>query len=292
MVGQIELARLLGGALGELDDRLDHRLEAAMAEHHGAEHVVLGQLLRLGLDHQHRVAGTGDDEIELGLLHLVEQRIEHEGAVDQADAGAADRAHERHAGERQRRRRRDQRDDVGIVLEVMAEDGRDDLGLAAEAVGEERADRAVDETRGQRLLLGRPALALEEAAGDLAGGEGLLLVVHGEREEVDSRLLGMGRDHGRQHRGLTIGGEDGAVGLARDPAGFENERTARPFDLDTLDVEHGSSFHTSDGREGEPWTRRRDASSCDQEKASGDPAMAFVRAHPWPARRPHAAARC
>ena len=64
----------------------------------------------------------------------------------------------------------------------------DDLGLVAEALGEQRPDRPVDQARGQHLLLGRPAFALEEAAGDLAGGEGLLLVVHGEREEIVAGL--------------------------------------------------------------------------------------------------------
>ena len=39
---------LLRGALGELDDALDHRLEALVAEVDGAEHDVFGQLLRLG----------------------------------------------------------------------------------------------------------------------------------------------------------------------------------------------------------------------------------------------------
>jgi hypothetical protein len=60
-----EVARVLGGDFGQLDDRVDHRLEALVAEHHGAEHDVLGQFLGFRLDHQHGVAGAGDDEIEL-----------------------------------------------------------------------------------------------------------------------------------------------------------------------------------------------------------------------------------
>ncbi len=40
------------------------------------------------------------------------------------------------------------------------------------------------------LVLARTAFALEEAAGDLAGGEGLFLVVDGQREEVLARLAG------------------------------------------------------------------------------------------------------
>ena len=72
IVGHRELARLLRGLLGEPDDRLDHRLEMPVAEHHGAEHDVLGQLLGLRLHHQHRVLGAGDDEVEMALLHLVD----------------------------------------------------------------------------------------------------------------------------------------------------------------------------------------------------------------------------
>ena len=66
----------------------------------------------------------------------------------------------------------------------MRENGDDDLRVVLVAFGEERADRPVDQARDQRLALGRPALALEIAAGNAAGREGLLLVVDGEREEV------------------------------------------------------------------------------------------------------------
>ncbi len=66
LVGEVEIARLLGGAFGQPDDRLDHRLEAAVAGHDGGEHRFFGKLLGLGLDHQHGVGGAGDDEVELG----------------------------------------------------------------------------------------------------------------------------------------------------------------------------------------------------------------------------------
>ena len=97
--------------------------KCAVAEHHGAEHHLLGQLLGLGLDHQHRVRGAGDDQVELALRHLVDRRVEHVLAVDEADAGGADRAHERHARERQRGGGGDHRHDVGIVLQVVRQHG-------------------------------------------------------------------------------------------------------------------------------------------------------------------------
>ena len=88
-------------------------------------------------------------------------------------------------------------------------------------VREQRPDRPVDQPRGQRLLFGRTALALEIAAGNLAGGEGLLLVVHGQREEVDAGLRFLGGDDGGEHAGIAIGGKHGCVGLAGDAPGLE-----------------------------------------------------------------------
>ena len=215
-----ELARLLRGLLGELDDGFDHRLEMPVAEHHGAEHDLFVELLRLRLDHQHGVGGAGDDEIELALRHLVELRIEHVFVVDEADARGADRAHEGHARERQRGRGRHHRQHVGIVLQIVRQRRHDHLGFVAPAVGEQRPHRTVDQPRDQRLLLGRAAFALEIAAGNAARGVEFFLIVDGERQEVDARARLLGGDDGGEHFGLAVRGDDGAVGLARDLAGL------------------------------------------------------------------------
>ena len=146
-----------------------------MTEHHGAEHDVFVELLGFRFDHQHGVGGAGDDEVELGVGHLVERRVEHVFVVDEADAGGADRALERRAGNGQRGGRGDQRQNVRIVLHVMRQHGDDDLGLVAPAVDEQRTDRTVDQAGNQRFLFGRTAFALEVAAGNAAGCVGLLL---------------------------------------------------------------------------------------------------------------------
>ena len=155
LVGGDELARLLGGLFGEADDRLDHRLERGVARHHRLEHRLFGKLLGLRFDHQHRVGGAGDDEVERRFLHLLDRRVDLDLALDVADARRADRTHERHARQGQRGRGGDHRENVGIGLHVMAEHGDDDLRVAAEIVGEQRADRAVDQAGDQRLLFGR-----------------------------------------------------------------------------------------------------------------------------------------
>src|SRR6185436_4529822 len=100
---------------------------------------------------------------------------------------------------------------------------RDDLHFVIEAVRKQRPDRAVDEPRGQRLLLGGTALALEEAARDLARGVGLFHVVDREREPVLAELGILGADDGREHHGVVHGAYDRAVRLARDLAGLERD---------------------------------------------------------------------
>ena len=203
-----------------------------VSEHHRAEHDVFVEFLGFRFDHQHGVGGAGDHEVELGFDHFVERGVEHVFVVDEADPCRTDRALEGRAGDGQRRGGGDQSENVGIVLHVMRQHGDDDLGLVAPAVDEQGADRAIDQTGNQGFLLGRPAFALEIAAGNAASGVGLFDVVDGQRQEVDafpSRLRG---DDGGEHHGLAVSGEHGAVGLTGDLAGFKPEGTATPVDLD------------------------------------------------------------
>ena len=209
-----------------------------MAEHHRLEHGGLGELLGLRLDHQHGIRRAGDHQIQGGLLDFVDRRVELQLAIDLADAGGADRAHEGNAGERERRRGGDHGEDVGVVLEIMRQHGDDDLRVVAVAGGKQRADRPVDQAGDQRLLFRRPPLALEIAAGDAAGGEGLFLVVDGEREEILPRFRCFEADDGGEHGGLAVGGEHGAVRLAGDPAGLEHELAPGPVDDFAVNFEH------------------------------------------------------
>ncbi len=147
--------------------------------------------------------------------------IEHILVVDEADACAADRPHERSAGQRERSRGRDHRDDVGVIFHVVRQHGDGDLRIATPAVGEQRADRTVDQARRQRVLFGRTALSLEVAARNAASRIIFFCVVDGERKEIDSFLRLLCRHDGGEHGGLAVGGEHGAVSLARDAAGLE-----------------------------------------------------------------------
>ena len=126
----------------------------------------------------------------------------------------------------------------GSFSMIVRQHGDDHLGVAAPAVGEQRTDRTVDQARGQRVLFGRAALALEVAAGNAAGGVVFLGVVDGQRQEVDARLRLLGGDHGRDDGGFAVGGDDGAVGLAGYLAGLEDELAPTPVELNSMNIEH------------------------------------------------------
>ena len=223
---RLPVPQRLASCFDELVDHADRRLLLLVPEHDGAQHHVLGQLVRFRFDHQHRRFGARDDEIERRRGELGLGRVQHVLAVDVADARGADRAVERNAGQHERRGRADHRRDVGVDLRIDRHDRRDDLDLVVEAVGEQRTDRAVDEARGQRLLFRRTAFALEEAAGDLAGGVRLFLVVDGQREEVLPGLGFLPGNRGDEHHGVVEARQHRAAGLAGDFTGFQRQRVA------------------------------------------------------------------
>ncbi|MNX73713.1 hypothetical protein D3C86_1051220 [compost metagenome] len=238
----LEVEGLLGGVFGQFDDGVDDRLHARVREHQGLEHLLFRQLLGFGFDHHQGVLRTGDDQVQRALAHLVNGRVQHQLAVDQADACGADRAHEGHARDGQGGRGGDHAQDVRVVLHVVLQHGDDDLGLVLEALDEQGADRTVDQARDQGLFFRRTAFTLEVAARDLAGGEGLLLIVDGQGEEIQARLGLAAIDDGGQNHGLAVGRQNGAVSLTGDAAGFQRQRAAGPLDRLAFDIEHFSSF--------------------------------------------------
>ena len=168
---------------------------------------------------------AGDDEVELRVLEL-------RGASGSAGIGRSCSRRVRapigpmngKPGQAQRGRgaehRRDVRSPPPVFIDIT---GGDDLDFALEALREQRANRTVDQTRRQRLLLARPAFALEEAARDAAGGVGLLLIVDGQREEVAARDVLLVADRGHEDDRVGHVDEDGAVGLTCDDAGFDGD---------------------------------------------------------------------
>ena len=229
---------LIDGRVGDVDGPLDRgdvaTIEEALlslaelrdgllAEIHGAQHKILGNLVGAGLDHGDVIGGTGDGELEVGGFLLLVGGVHDElvGLGIMGDAHASRRAVERGAADHKGCRSAADADAVGSVLAVAHKRGGNDVHLALEAVDEAGADGAVDHAGGQRALLGRTRLALEVAAGDAPDGVHLLHEVDGQREEVVVLLL-FGDDGRDEHGGLALRDQDSAGSLLGQLAGFQS----------------------------------------------------------------------
>ena len=226
------------GLFGKADDGVDNRAVCLLPEGHGAEHHLLGKLLRLRLDHENGVARSRNDEIELGRFHLFRCGVQDELAVRIANPRSADRPKEWHARQRQRRRSRHQSHDVRVALHVVGQHRYDDLRLILEPRCKKRPDRPVDEPGNERFTLRGPAFALKITARNLACSVSLFLIIHGEGEEVLGRVGLAFTDNGCKHRSLPILREHCGVGLPRYAPCLQLESTATPFDFFTINLEH------------------------------------------------------
>jgi hypothetical protein len=130
----------------------------------------------------------------------------------------------------------------------------EDLRLVLEPVGEERPERPVDEARGEDLLVGGPPLALDEPAGNLAGG--VLRSRYSTVSGKNGRWVGLScatAVHSTTVSPNCTGAR--AVRLPRHASGLDHERTAREplLPLSSCTTRKGRTVHAraalaSDGR--------------------------------------------
>ena len=194
-----------------------------------AEHVRFADLLRARLDHQHGFIRTGDRQAQLGNRALLLIRIDNDFAIDQTDGNAADRARPRNIADRNRGGSADHRGDIRRHVLLDGKHRRHNLHVVAHALIEQRAQRAVDQTGGQRRLFGGTAFALDETAGDFAHGIHLLFKVNAQREKVLTFARRVARrriDH--DHR-IAQSNDHRSVSLTAVLAKFHDQRAARQF---------------------------------------------------------------
>ena len=214
---------LLADLAGELVDRVADADDLRVRERERLEHRLLRHLVAAGLDHRERLARADDDQVERGLVHLLVRRVDDQLALDARDAHRADRPEERERRDRERGGGAVDGEDVVRHDHVGRQHGADDLHLVLEALRPERPDRAVDHARGERRALGGAALALEEAARDLAGGVHPLLDVDRQGEEVRVGTRVLPPDRGREDHRVPAADDDRAVRLLCELARLEAE---------------------------------------------------------------------
>ena len=76
------------------------------------------------------------------------------------------------------------RENVGIVLAIGAEQDRDDLRVVKISLRKERPQRPIDHSRSERFLFRRTAFAFEIAARKFSDGCRFLAVINCQREAI------------------------------------------------------------------------------------------------------------
>ena len=130
----------------------DHFAGVPVREFERLDELLLRQFVGGAFDHDDVVLGADVNEIEVALAPLVMGRVGDELAVDATDAHGADRAGERNVGNAERGRGAVDRENIGIILAVGAEQDRDDLGVVKITRRKERTERPIRHARGERFL--------------------------------------------------------------------------------------------------------------------------------------------
>ena len=191
----------------------------------GEDHFF-GFFLGAGLDHYDSVFVPNDHDVDGGGCALRIGGVDDKLTIHAANPHCAHCGAEGNVGESQSCRGCINADHIGVVFLVGREDQCDYLGLVAETIRKQRTNGAINLAAGEHFLFARPAFALNESAGNAATGVGVLAVIHGKGEEVDS-FSGIGRSHGGgQDDGFTSGHQCGARGLLGHAAGLKDQTLA------------------------------------------------------------------
>ena len=213
-------------------------LDLLVGELDGLEHVVLGHLVHLALDHHDVLLGGGDHQFEVGVLHLGEVRVDDEFTANAAHAHLGNRTAERQVGGG--KGAGGGQAGEGIRLDVLLGGDQTDVyeNFQVEIIRPQRADGTVHQAGDEHLVVGGLALALQEAAGETPCGIVLLTVVHGEGHEIGAFLYFFGTGHGGEDHRSSHLDNGGAGGLLGQFAGLDLDHAAvREFDC-FLDYVH------------------------------------------------------
>src|SRR5262249_13250414 len=203
-------------------------LDLRMPKFESLDHSIFADFERAGLHYYDGFFGRRDDDIQRAGLLLGNRRVGNELPIEQADANGGDRGGKRQVRAIRGRSSSSDGNDIRVVFAVCSKNQRVDLGFIAPRFREERAHRSVNQARDEDFTLGRTAFALEEAAGNLARGIGVLAIVNGQGEKVFVIRLWR-HDGGIENYCVAIFGNNGSIGLLCDLGRFENERPAANF---------------------------------------------------------------
>ena len=231
---QLNVALWFTHSRGQIFLGLNHLTRIPMRELECLCKFSFRHFLCRALDHDHIVFSAYVNKVEIALGALVMRRVGNELAVNATNAHRANRACKRNVRNRQRSGCAIDRENVGIVLPVGAEQDRYDLRIVKVSLRKEWPQRPIDHSRSKRFLLARTAFTFEIAAREFSDGSRFLAVINCQREVILTFFDLYGRNRADKHDGVTTCNDDCAIGELGDFAGFDRYFIAADFGGDLL----------------------------------------------------------
>ena len=191
-----------------------------------SEHHLLGHLLHLALDHQNIVDGTADHDVQIGVLHLREGRVDDVLTADTGHTHLRNRTAERDVRNSQCSRCGQSGQSIGLNIFVRRNQVYGHIYLGVIVRRKQGTQRTVDQTGYEDLAVVSLALTLHEAAGIATASGIFLLILHLERHKIGVGFRVLGGYHRSQEHRISHLHHDGAVGLLGQFARFDHDFAA------------------------------------------------------------------
>ena len=223
-VFKIEL--LFADLLFDAVDEGHQLFDLVVGDGNGPQHLVFGELVGAGLDHDHFFRCAGHRHVQLALFPLLAVGAHHIGAVYIPHVDTADGAAPGDIRNGQGHGSADHGGDLRQVVIVHGHHSAADDHIVAHVRGEQGTDGPVDQAGSQNGLFRRTAFPAHKAAGDAANGVQALFKIHREGEEIDAVTGLFGSGGVDQHTGIAPAHHAGAVGQPGQLAGLDHQLAA------------------------------------------------------------------
>ena len=231
---QLDLALFLTYSLLHLILESNDFLNFLMAKENCLKDNLLRQLIGTSLNHHYRITGPGNSQVQVGSLTLLHSRVDDKLTINTAYPDTSYRAKERNIRNSQGTGSTNHSSNLRCIVVLYGKDGSHNLHIVSIALREQRTDRTVNQAAAQNSRLARTSLSLYKTARNLADSVHLLLIVNGQREEVNAlaRLLRSGSSN--QNNGLTITNQSSTICLLCHLAGLNGKRPAAKLHFKTF----------------------------------------------------------
>ena len=219
-------------------------LDFLVTEENGLQNNFLWQLISTSLNHHNCITGASNGQIQIRLLTLLNSRVDNKLPINTAYTHTGNRAHERNIRNSQSTGCTNHSCNLWCIVLLYGQYGSYNLYIISIALWEQRTNRTVNETAAQNCRLARTTFSLYKTARNLANGVHLLLIINGQREEINAltRLLRSGSSN--QYNGFTITNQNSTICLLCHLASLNGKSSAAKLHFKTLHQVFPPNFHS------------------------------------------------